>query len=70
MNGFSNICLDNVFPECSAVDTRIEHVRVQTRILRHVLPGYSNSEVYRSAAKSKYQEIGVLKKLFFNPFIG
>ena len=48
--------LTDSFPKRSALDTRIEYVRPQIRILRRNLLTNQNAEVYRSASRSKYQE--------------
>ena len=51
------------FPEFSDLDARIEYSRPQIRILRPILRMYSNSEVYRTASRSKYQEVDIYVSL-------
>ena len=48
-----------VFPIFSCLDARIEYFPPQVRILSRFFSIYSNSEVHRSASRSKYQDLNL-----------
>ena len=51
---------DGDFLNSSGLDARIDNFRRQFRILRRFLRMYSNSEVYRSASRSRCQEVAYM----------